>query len=98
MNGVTVLGRHPSYLHLSDSLGARHFEVSPTMWATMDAGSRWNENRFFLNRTVFRRERIVLSTPPARAPIGSSYWMELRYLRVRYGKSFSRLETAHVVL
>lgn len=98
MSGVTILGRYPSYLQLSDSLGARHFEVSPITWATMNATNRWNENRFFLDRTMSRNERIVLSTPPAYAPIGSFYWMELRYLRFRHGKSFSSFRTTHIVI
>lgn len=79
--GVTVLGHYPSYVRLSDTLGARHFEVSTTTWEILGRGGQWRENRYFLDRTMARGDQVVLSHRPRVAKPGSAYDRELRYLR-----------------
>lgn len=81
--GVTVIGHYPFYVRLSDTLGARHFEVSTATWAMLGRGSQWRENRYFLDRTMARGEQVVLSHRPRVAKPGSAYDRELRYLRSR---------------
>ena len=78
-----VLGHHPLYLDVSDSLGARHFELSPGTWNSLQPTQRWLENRHFLDRAIQRDDRFVCSHSPLQANPGSFYARELRYLRSR---------------
>lgn len=77
---MTVLGHNPSDRKLSDDLGARHFELTPTAWKRLDSRQqRRAENRHFRNRTLPRGDRIVLATSSHHARQGSSFSIELRY-------------------
>ena len=68
---------------MSDTLGARHLEVSAATWAILGRAAQWRENRYFLDRTMTRGEQVVLSHPPRVAKPGSAYDRELRYPRSR---------------
>lgn len=94
--GVTVLGHFPHYGHVSDQLGGRHLDVSPANWNTLSPTDRWRENRYFLNRTLARRDRIVLAHHPRRARPGSYYDRELRFLKAR-GVQTAALQDVHIV-
>lgn len=94
--GVTVLGHHPLYVRLSDTMGARHLEVSTATWAILGRAGQWRENRYFLDRTIARGEQVVLSHPPRVAKPGSAYDRELRYLRSR-GATIIGYQDVHVL-
>ena len=94
--GVTVLGHYPRYVRVSDTLGARHLEVSTATWAILGRAGRSRENRYFLDRTMMRGEQVVLSHPPRVAKPGSAYDRELRYLRSR-GVAIIGYQDVHVL-
>ena len=78
-----VLGHYPQYVEASESLGLRHFELSPDTWNSLPSTQAWFENRYFLNRAIERGDRFVYSHSPLQANPGTSFPWELRYLRSR---------------
>jgi hypothetical protein len=65
---------------VSDTAGARRFDVPEAAWRRMTPGEQWAANQRFLDRTVARGDDIRLATPVDRARPGSFYERELRYL------------------
>ena len=86
-HGFQVDG-HPSYVELSDQLGARRFEVPDDVWARMTPDQRVEANLKFLDRAIARGDEIILSTPAGLAQADSFYDLELQHLRER-GYTFS---------
>ena len=80
---TTVLGSFPGYIVLSDKLGARRFELSPSAWAALPTHLRWAANRHFLDRMIAAGDQFVLSTNPRLVRPGTWLFRELRYLRAR---------------
>ena len=95
--GVTVLGHFPLYARVSDELGARHLDIFPRHWSNWNSTQQWSENRYFLDRTLARNDRIVLTHAPRRAKPGSNYDRELRYLQSN-GVVVTRFRDVHVLV
>jgi len=45
--GVSVIGRYPRYIEVSDDLGARRFVIGSAWAALPDDEARWAANRYF---------------------------------------------------
>ena len=83
MSRNAVLGHYPDYVEIADILGASRFSVPASLWSTWIAtGQAWPENRQFLDECV-RSGRIITTTPPSLARLGSAYLRELVYLQTR---------------
>ena len=78
--GTTVLGPFGSYRHVANQLGARYFYVPDEIWATMTDAERKLANKKFLDRTIARGDRILLSEPfnPSKPPGGFAW--EINYM------------------
>lgn len=79
-SGFTVLGHHPEYSKMADTLGHRRFEVPEAVWNRMTDAQKWAANQKFLDRTISRGDAIVLSTPLDKVRPGSYFARELEYL------------------
>jgi RHS repeat-associated protein len=78
---VTVLGRNPLFITLSDKLGARRFEIPLRIQnSRMTTEEVWSANRKFLDRTIRRGDRIVLSNSALDAEPGTFFHREINYL------------------
>ena len=77
----TVLGRNPDYVHLSDELHARRFEIPPDVWTRMTPGERWEANKRFLDRMIRRGDEIILSNSGKAAPSRTIFLREINYLK-----------------
>lgn len=82
-SGSTVLGHHPKYLNLADSLGHRRFDIPTSVWDEMSDAQRWTANQKFLDRTISRGDGIILSTPLDQVRLGNYFARELEYLSGR---------------
>jgi hypothetical protein len=78
--GSTVLGHHPEYMQMADSLGHRRFDIPTQAWDKMSDANKWTANQKFLDRTISRGDEILLSTPLNKVKPGSYYERELQYL------------------
>ncbi len=78
--GQTVLGHYPGYVHMSERVGARRFEVPSKIWKQLSPKERMLANQKFLDRTILRGDNILLSTPLNEIKRGSSFEWELQYL------------------
>jgi hypothetical protein len=74
--GITVLGSYGKYLELGEELGARTFNIPDAIWKTMTEEQRWAANVRFLNRTITRGDRIVLSNSAFEAKTGTYFYRE----------------------
>lgn len=79
--GETVLGHYPEYVTLSDNLGARRYQIPDSVWSAMSEEQRWAANTKFLDRTVTRRDSVLLATPAQSARPGSYYAREIEYMK-----------------
>ena len=80
--GTTVIGSYPRYIHVSDQLGGRRFDVGSHAWSALGSyASRWQANVYFLNQMMKAGDVIVMSSDPRAARPGSWYFHELNYLR-----------------
>jgi RHS repeat-associated protein len=61
--GTTVLGKFPEYLQLGKKLNARTFSIPSNIWNGMTSAQQWAANLKFLNRTIARGDKIILSNP-----------------------------------
>lgn len=78
-SGVTVIGRYPDYVKLSDKLNARRFEIPVDKWKRMSPTEQWAANQKFLDRTIARGDKIRLASTVDKATDSSSYLKELKY-------------------
>jgi hypothetical protein len=85
-SGSTVLGHYPEYMNMADSLGHRRFDIPKAAWDKMTDAERWTANQKFLDRTISRGDKILLSTPLDKVKPGSYFERELQYLS---GKGYS---------
>ncbi len=83
--GITVIGHYPQYGELAKSLGARRFQIPPSVFDKMSAAEQWKANTKFLDRTILRGDKIRLATPLNQVKPNSWYARELKYL---YGKGY----------
>jgi len=83
--GTTVLGHYPQYVKLAESLGARRFQIPPSVWNKMSAAEQWTANTKFLDRMILRGDNIRLATPLNQVKQNSWFARELEYL---YGKGY----------
>jgi hypothetical protein len=89
--GITVLGKYPDYLNLAEQLGARRFNVPTNIWNRMSAAEQWTANTKFLDRTILRGDKIILSNPVSDInKVSGAFRQELDYL---IGKGY-RLSSA----
>jgi len=75
-----VLGHYPAYVNKAAELGARRFNIPPSVWGKMSDAQRWTANQKFLDRMIARGDEVVLATPAAQARAGSFFARELEYL------------------
>ena len=61
--GTTVLGHYPEYVKHAESIGARKFQIPPSVWNKMSAAEQWTANTKFLDRMILRGDKIRLATP-----------------------------------
>ncbi|MGH8583974.1 MAG: RHS repeat-associated core domain-containing protein [Gammaproteobacteria bacterium] len=78
--GKTVLGHHPEYKQLAESLSARRFNIPEAAWNKMSEAERWGANQKFLDRMVSRGDEIILATALDKVRPGSYFARELEYL------------------
>jgi hypothetical protein len=81
-SGTTVLGHYrynPSYVQKANRGGHRYFYVQEKP----NSVKEWRANRKFLDRTILRGDRIVLSTPAYWAKMRTGFSRELAYLKSR---------------
>lgn len=81
VSGQTVLGHYPEYVQQSEQLLARRFQVPKEFWNRMTIQERLEANKKFLNRTILRKDEILLATPPTKMKPGSSFQWEVEYLK-----------------
>jgi hypothetical protein len=86
VSGSTVLGHHPEYAKMADTLGHRRFDIPTAAWDKMTEAQRWTANQKFLDRTISRGDDILLSTPLDKVRPGSYFERELQYMS---GKGYS---------
>ncbi len=82
---MSVLGHYPEYVKLAESLGARRFQIPPSVWNKMSAAEQWTANTKFLDRMILRGDNIRLATPLNQVKQNSWFARELEYL---YGKGY----------
>ena len=79
--GTTVLGKYPNYINLASKLNARRFNIPTKIWNKMSPSEQWAANVKFLDRTIARGDKILLSNPVKNINKVSGYLrMELDYL------------------
>ncbi|MEH6305236.1 DUF6443 domain-containing protein [Olivibacter sp. CPCC 100613] len=61
--GTTVLGKYPDYINLASQLNARRFSIPSSVWNKMSPAEQWAANVKFLDRTIARGDKIILSNP-----------------------------------
>lgn len=61
--GTTVLGKYPDYVNLASELNARRFNIPTDIWNKMTSAEQWTANVKFLDRTIARGDKIILSNP-----------------------------------
>ncbi len=76
----TVLGHYPDYIKLADKLGARKFSIPEKIWNKMTEAERWEANKKFLDRAIFRGDDVILSNPAQTTRLGSAFANEIKYL------------------
>lgn len=89
-SGTTVLGHNPSYQAKANIKGDRYFNIPDKEWDKITAGMDKKEifekfNKPFIDRTITRGDKIVLSNPVTKVKPGSYFEMELKYL---YSKGY----------
>jgi hypothetical protein len=80
LKGEAVLGHYPEYIHVSDKIGGKRFNIPVSAWEKMTVAERWAANVKFLDRCIARGDSFVLATPIKNAIPGSYYQKELNYL------------------
>lgn len=83
--GTTVLGHYPEYVELAKSIGARRFQIPPSVWNKMSVAEQWAANTKFLDRMITRGDNIRLATPLNQVKQNSWFAKELEYL---FGKGY----------
>ena len=83
VEGKTVLGHYPEYKELAESLGARRFNIPPTVWEKMSETERWAANQKFIDRMISRGDDILLATPLDQVKPNTYFVRELEYLGSR---------------
>ena len=79
--GTTVLGKYPQYIELAGKLNARRFNIPSNVWNKMTPAEQWAANVKFLDRTIARGDKILLSNPVKNINNVSGYFRkELDYL------------------
>jgi RHS repeat-associated protein len=78
--GISVLGRHPAYLQLGQSIPSRFFNIPTWIWNRMSPAQQWAANTRFLDRLVARGDQVFLATNAADAGAGTFFARELEYL------------------
>jgi hypothetical protein len=88
-SGITVLGPRDSFRKVANQIGARYFDVPDHIWAKMTPVERELANGKFLDRTISRGDRILLSAPfdPTKPPGGFAW--EIDYMVGRKGFKIS---------
>lgn len=85
MSGAALLGSFdqlPDFFEAAKSLGAVVLKPSQLSWGLFEKfGETWTITRSFLDACIARRRTFLLLTPPVAAIRGSSYMMELQYLK-----------------
>ena len=79
--GISVLGKFPDYLKLSNELGAKHFSIPTDVWNKMSKAEQWAANQKFLDRMIKRGDDIFLSNPVKNIDnVSGAFLKELEYL------------------
>ena len=98
--GVTVLGRYPDYVDLSNEIMARRFEIPPEAWKAMMPEAQWTANVKLLDRTIARGDTIVLSNNAHSVNPISYFVKEILYLQKKgysiYADGFSMIPQSKV--
>ncbi|MDX3775575.1 hypothetical protein QE250_15765, partial [Chromatiaceae bacterium AAb-1] len=79
--GDTVLGSYPNYVHISEEMGARRYQIPESVWNNMSESERWAANVKFLDRTIEKGDNIILSNNGYSARVGSYFAREIEYLQ-----------------
>ena len=80
--GTTVIGTFPRYIHVSDQLGGRRFDIGTHAWSALGTKAlKWRANAYFLDQMMKAGDAFVMSSDPQTARPGSWYFDELNYLR-----------------
>ncbi len=78
---ITVLGKFPDYINLSNELGVNRFNIPEDVWNKMTEAEQWNANLKFLNRTIARGDKIILSNTVKNInELSGTFRKELEYL------------------
>jgi hypothetical protein len=80
LKAEAVLGHYPEYIHVSDKIGGKRFNIPTVVWEKMSVSERWAANTKFLDRCIARGDTFVLATPIKSVVPGSYYQKELNYL------------------
>jgi hypothetical protein len=79
--GITVLGKYPTYVHKANDLKARSFNIPADVWNQMTPDEQWQANMKFLDRAIIRKDKIILSNPVRKINETTGYFKdELEYL------------------
>ncbi len=81
--GLTVLGRYPTYLQVAERLKANVLNDPPEVWNSLTRAQQWARNKDFLDQSIAAGHRFRLATPFAEGrqlPADKFYKMELDYL------------------
>jgi RHS repeat-associated protein len=81
--GLTVLGRYPTYLQVGERLKANVLNDPPEVWNNLTRSEQWARNKNFLDQGIAAGHRFRLATSFAegiRLPTDKFYKMELDYL------------------
>jgi RHS repeat-associated protein len=81
--GISVLGRHPAYLRLGESIPSRYFNVPKWIWDRMSPALQLAANTRFLDRLITRGDEVLLATNAATARAGTYFAWEIEYLTAR---------------
>ena len=81
--GVSVIGRYPRYIEVSDDVGARRFDIGSAWAALPDDEARWAANRYFLDKMLEAGDKFVWTADPRTVRSGPWFLREAQYLQSR---------------
>jgi RHS repeat-associated protein len=79
-NGMTVLGRYPTYVNAASELRANYLNFAEGTWEKLTDAQRWAVNKQFLDDAIARSDVIRLASSLKEAEAGTFFRRELEYL------------------
>ncbi|MFZ2487001.1 MAG: hypothetical protein WAZ19_02670 [Anaerolineae bacterium] len=79
-NGVTVLGRYPTYIQTATKLRANYLNFAEGTWDKLTDVQRWAVNKQFLDDAIARGDIFKLASLAEEAKPGTYFYRELEYL------------------